>query len=133
MIIYMETLRDTLSKNFKRVIEDSGMTVRELAHRIGVSETSLHRWKSGAEVPKLEHVDGIARVLNIDPGEFYKSERPIINISPRGTLKKYLVIPDQVVELASQLGDDQGYVWDEIIETLEIALKQKEVPSNGKG
>lgn len=130
MIIYMESLRDTLSKNFKRVIEDSGLSVRELAKRIGVSETSMHRWKSGAEVPKLEHVDDLARILGVDPGEFYKSEKPVINISPRGMLRKYLVIPDHVVELACQL-DENDDVWEDIEETLLIAVEAKKL--HGKG
>ena len=126
MIIHMDSLRDTLSKNFKRVIDESGMSVRDLAKSIGVSETSFHRWKSGADIPKLEHVDELARVLRIDPGEFYKSERPVINLSPRGVLKKYLVIPDEFVELACQLDADDP-VWQDMEEGLLVAIHERKL------
>lgn len=125
MIIYMESLRETLSKNFKRVVEESGMSVRELAKEIGVSETSFHRWKSGSDIPKLEHVDDLARVLGINPGEFYKSDRPVVSISPRGILKKYLVIPDDFVELAFRLEPDSK-AWKDLITVLETAIEDQE-------
>lgn len=99
MIIYVESLRETLSKNFMRAVEQSGRSVRDLAAAIGVSETSFHRWKNGTDVPKLENVEAIAKELGVSPSEFYKTDGGVVSItSPRRVLQKYLVIPDEIVE-----------------------------------
>lgn len=128
MIIHLESLKDTLSKNFKRIVSASDMSVREIASSIGVTESSLHRWKSGTDVPKLENVDALAKLFGVDPAEFYKTEGNVITLTPRGALKKYLVIPDEIVEELSHF-EEKDKIWEMIKGAIKI---QKEFNAKNK-
>jgi transcriptional regulator with XRE-family HTH domain len=110
----VETIRVLICKNFNRLIEASEFNQKEIAKLVGVSEVTLHRWKRGENTPDLENIEELAKVLKIDPLEFYKSEneRP----SPRKlTIKsigKYLeAIPDDIYEEA-QIFNEKDEVWD---------------------
>lgn len=46
------------------ILKQNGMTQRELANQIGVTETSISRYISGARMPKANIVVYMADVLN---------------------------------------------------------------------
>ncbi len=46
-----------------------GLTLRELARRIGVTATACSNWETGRHRPNARTVPKLARALNLDPME----------------------------------------------------------------
>ena len=57
-----------LGKNIKDMREKKGLTQEELGKRIGVDKSSVSRWENGDREPKLDHLNKIARVLEVPSG-----------------------------------------------------------------
>lgn len=133
MIIVMENLRETLARNLTRLIEASDLSVKEIARRIGVTDVSIHRWKSGANPPDVGNMDALAKVLGVDPMEFYRSEGAhIVTMKPSVALKKYLVLPDEIVEDLCQFGPESN-VWVNIRHAIELEKKVASLQKNQPG
>lgn len=122
MIIVMDSLKDILAKNIERLIEASGRSVRDIASEIKVSDVSIHRWKSGANPPDVVNMEALAKALNVDPMEFYKSESNIVPLYGNTALRKFLILPDDIVEDLSALSPDpSANVW----ENIRIAIEEE--------
>lgn len=119
MIILMETMRDTVYKNFKRMLEATPISAAEIARATKVHESTVSRWKKGEIVPGIENLDNLAKIFGVDVMEFYKREGNVATISPRTALRKYLVIPDDIIEELCHFNEDSG-VWEAIKEVIEI-------------
>ena len=113
MIIFMESMRDTVCKNFKRIIEASPLSPADVAKAMKVHDSTVSRWKKGETVPEVDHLDELAKILGVDVSEFYRREGNIATISPRTALRKYLVIPDDVIEDLSHFSEADD-VWKNI-------------------
>jgi transcriptional regulator with XRE-family HTH domain len=59
-----------LGRAIRQIREDAGLTVRELAERVGVNHGTQSRWETGDRAPKPENVTRILTLLNIT-GEKY--------------------------------------------------------------
>lgn len=131
MIIIMESMRETITRNFNRLVKESGMKKREIAHQLHISEATLQRWKAGLNIPEVTTIEALAGVLGVDPIEFYKREDNIAPMSPRGALKKYLVIPDEIVEGLSHFAPDDE-VWEMIKTAIRIQNEEAEAKAREK-
>lgn len=54
------------SENLKSIREKRRLSQKKLADLTGVSQASINYWESGARTPKIEQVQKLASVLNID-------------------------------------------------------------------
>jgi transcriptional regulator with XRE-family HTH domain len=126
----MESMRETVCRNFKRIIEGSPLNAAEIARAAKVHESTVSRWKKGETVPEVDNLDEIAKILGVDVMEFYKREGNVATISPRTALKKYLVIPDDIIEDLSLFGEEAG-VWEDIRAAILLEKKEQSRP-NGK-
>ena len=70
----MGNIGKILCKNFNRLVDLSGKTKREIAQQMGVSESTLQRWKSGASHPEIVNLERLAVVLGVNPLEFFATE-----------------------------------------------------------
>lgn len=54
--------------NIKKIIEDSGLTVRDFAKKIYVSERTVWKWISGSKIPmtRQRQIDDFAKTMNSD-------------------------------------------------------------------
>jgi transcriptional regulator with XRE-family HTH domain len=132
MIIIMETLRDLVCKNFNRMLEqhlkdNPGLTISRFAKDLKFSEPTFYRWKNGESVPEVANMEILARAFRVDPMEFYRQEGgpAVVNISPSRALKKYLVIPDSIVEELCHY-DSTHEVWDLIQGVIDGVKKAEE-------
>jgi transcriptional regulator with XRE-family HTH domain len=120
MIIAMVSLRETICKNFTRVMDahpEIGAT--EIAKSINVHRSMIYKWRDGVNVPDPDHMDALAKLFRVDVTEFYRTNgESVISLSPSVALRKYLVIPDKVIELAQGLPDDTK-IWGIIEDELE--------------
>lgn len=70
----MGNIGKIVCNNFNRLIDSCGMTKRDIAHQMGVSESTLQRWKNGVSCPEIPNLERLAEVIHIDPIEFFKTE-----------------------------------------------------------
>jgi hypothetical protein len=73
----MQQRRNGFAKRFNAALEKSGHAglsdgeiVKLLARqRVVVSSVSVSNWRNAKYMPKFEQIEGIAQMLNVDPGE----------------------------------------------------------------
>ena len=53
-----------------------GFTQRQLAEKIGVSNTSISNWEKGFSRPDADLIQKLCRVLRLQPNDFYGTETP---------------------------------------------------------
>jgi len=58
-----------LGERLHELREQHGLTLRELAERIGVSATAIHAWECGRRNPKLKHIQAFADAFRLSQGE----------------------------------------------------------------
>lgn len=56
----------------KELIKSRGIKQKWLADQVGVTRLTISNWVNGKYIPKQEHVEKLAKVLNVD-------EQTIIN------------------------------------------------------
>lgn len=56
-----------MAEKLKAVRTDKGLTQKELAHRVGVSESAIRNYELMAALPKEKHLIAIAKALDIRP------------------------------------------------------------------
>lgn len=57
----------TFSKNLKQIRIKQGLSQKEIADRLGVSQPSYAQYESGKRKPKLETIQKIATALSVNP------------------------------------------------------------------
>jgi hypothetical protein len=73
----MQQRRAAFSKRFNAALQKGGKAglsdgslVKLLAREgVGVSSASVANWRNAKHMPKLEQIEGVARMLGVDPGE----------------------------------------------------------------
>jgi len=55
----------SLSRHVRLAREARGLTVSELADRIGVSTMAVYNWESGRSRPRLPNLSALCRVLRL--------------------------------------------------------------------
>jgi transcriptional regulator with XRE-family HTH domain len=123
----MENIRDVICKNCTRLIESSKMSQKTIASKVGVSEPTIYRWKSGENTPELANIEALANVLGVSTLEFYRTseERAPIEMAPDIVLRKYLRVPNEIVELAQDF-DPNDPVWGGVKTWLKDRIKDKQ-------
>lgn len=125
MIITMKPLREILAGNIERVITASHLSVKEIAASLKVSETTVHRWKAekNSIPPDVANMEALAKLLNVDPVEFYKSPDNVVTLYGHAPLTNYMIIPDDIVEgLAHLHPRPEANVWTNI----RVAIKEEQ-------
>lgn len=125
----MKPLREILAHNIDRLIAGSDLNVREIAAALKVSETTVHRWKAKKDPipPDVENLDALAKLLRVEPTEFYKSEENVIPVYGNTLLKRYMVIPDSVMKLIADLDGDYDHgMWAGVEGVLKVAIDDQQ-------
>ncbi|MBB5887718.1 helix-turn-helix domain-containing protein [Lactovum miscens] len=53
-------------RNVKFYREKAGLTQKELGLKMGKSESAISKWESGINSPKLEEIEQLAKVLDVE-------------------------------------------------------------------
>lgn len=84
-----------MNNNFSSFIaglrKELGLTQKELADRIGVSDKAVSRWENGRNYPDIEIMQSLAEVLGVSVSELLSGERlekeAIISVSEKNVIK----------------------------------------------
>ena len=52
-------------KRLKEIRKDKGLSMSELANKIGVSTNTISRWERGERIPNLEALVALAKFLSL--------------------------------------------------------------------
>lgn len=67
-----------ITVDLTKVLKERGLTSKELAEKIGITEANLSILRSGkAKAIRFSTLDAICKVLNCAPGEFIKYEEGV--------------------------------------------------------
>lgn len=123
MIITMGSMRETICKNFNRLWgEHSDMGATELAKEIGVHRSMIYKWSDGTNIPEPPNITALARVFKIDPAKFYEGAENVIPMYGNSSIRKAMVIPDDVIEGLYELAGDEK-IWEQV--KAAILLRKK--------
>lgn len=51
-----------------------GMTQKDLAEYLGVTESAVSQWENGTSAPRLKHLQAIAKIFGIEIGDIILPE-----------------------------------------------------------
>lgn len=103
--------------SIKRLRLESGLTLLEVANRLGVKEATVQRYESGAiKNLKYDTIIALSKIFNCDPIEIMglDDKKDTAPLSPK---KKELV--NKFMELVSQLTEDE---LQEVVKSMEFIL-----------
>lgn len=113
IIVNMKPLKDIIGENISRIIKESPYTSRDIAKRLNVTEVTIHRWKTGENPPDVANLEALAKMLMVDPAEFYKGSDNVIPMYGNSSIRKAMVIPDEVIEGFYELAGDEK-LWEQV-------------------
>jgi transcriptional regulator with XRE-family HTH domain len=123
----MENIRIILGQNLKRRRKALGLNQEGLAERSGLSITYIKNIERGVSWPSPESFEAIADGLGVTVGTLLNEpaeEGKVLTMTT--AFRRALYVPEEVYELASELSPNDE-VWEEVIDTLNIAIAQKEI------
>lgn len=88
-----------LAALMERAIDDSGLSQRELASRLVISETTVSNWKRGVRPPTIEMVNAVCALLALSPDTLLRA----IGIE---------LHPPAFAKLPRDLQDDLLFLWE---------------------
>lgn len=120
-----------MDANFKNRVETllkaKGMTQRELAAKLGVSEVTVSRWMTdgaNGRNPSVQTLQKIAEILETSPDYLLGKEMPEQKSSSEGSALGGLVITAGVVIAAVALAKAAGLLGEKDKEEIEKILNQ---------
>ena len=120
--------RDKFIDNLTAARKSRGLTQKQVAEALGVSDRTYSKWETGDTEPSLEHICSLAEFYGISPAEFFREEAPKEGIL-RNELKT--MTPVQAMLRTREIMDeaydglcDNAWYWsDRLDEDYEEALR----------
>lgn len=81
-------MNDNFRNRVEELIKLRGMTHREFASRLGVSEVTVSRWLNGERNPSAENLNKIAEVLGTTPSYFFIDDSQVFKQNEQEGQKK---------------------------------------------
>lgn len=67
-------VNDTVAKNLSHMLKVRGMTQLELATRMEVSTATVSNWCNGVKLPRMDKIDRICSILNINRSDLIEDK-----------------------------------------------------------
>ena len=67
-------MEDNFSEKLKKIMFEKGITQKELAEKLGVSQAFISSWQVGKRHPKLSSIKKIAKAVNVPVNYFITDE-----------------------------------------------------------
>lgn len=130
----MGNIGERLRDRVKKLRATTGLSQVALANRAGVSVQTIKDVEAGRRGLGLKALEGISSALGISIEELKGKSEPRVEKIEAFKAKKMIQyfesIPDEIYELALELGDSRESVWEDIAETLLIAIEDKKLNKN---
>lgn len=77
--------------NLKKARKHKGMTQKELAKQLGISDNGISNWEKGVSRPDIDQVARLCSILGINPNELITSDivQDVITPAEKNLIKKY--------------------------------------------
>jgi transcriptional regulator with XRE-family HTH domain len=125
----MENIRIILGANIKRLRKRAGIrTQEELAERSKLSEQMVKLVETGKRWPSPATTEAIAKAIGVTISELFGEESQAGSLPVSRTLRKMACIPDEIYELAEDIGIDDE-IWSGVLGALK---KRKEIIERSK-
>jgi transcriptional regulator with XRE-family HTH domain len=124
-----------LSDNIKRFRELKGLTVQELADKMGIGKAGIYKWESGETKPGIDSLTDLSKALDVSIGEltgenptsvdkasdnkqngigpretFYQDlmeKNEQYSVIPTAVLKDYKIVPDKIIDVIIKSGENE--------------------------
>ena len=83
---------NTFGKRLSALLEERGMSQRELADKIGITEVSMSRYIRSERMPRATEIINMAKVLGVQTADLIDTEQPYISAPVGKKGVKYCVI-----------------------------------------
>ena len=65
--INMSKVSEIFAEKLKELRNEKGLSLKQLAKKIGVSDVAIGRWERKLQTPNIEMMDIIAKYFNVTP------------------------------------------------------------------
>lgn len=86
-------IRDNISKNLKKYMEENNINNKELATILNVSESTVGKWLLKKSVPRMGVIEKISNYFNIEKSELIEDKNDLSNIPGIKIIKKFTTVP----------------------------------------
>lgn len=86
-------IRDNISKNLKKYMEENNINNKELATILNVSESTVGKWLLKKSVPRMGVIEKISNYFNIEKSELIENKNDLSNIPGIKIIKKFVTVP----------------------------------------
>ena len=86
-------IRDNISKNLKKYMEEKDINNKELANILNVSESTVGKWLLKKSVPRMGIIEQISNYFNIEKSELIEDKNDLSNIPGIKIIKKFVTVP----------------------------------------
>lgn len=125
---YLMEITEIISLNVKTFRAKKGITQKALAVACGVGEQQIRDIEAGRRKPSIDLLFSISVALGVNSGDLLdepEGRKPLRLEPPRKVLQKYMMIPDEVVDLIYKVNPSDA-TWENIIGALEVELESKQ-------
>ena len=92
-------VRECFSEAISALIKQRGITQKELAVAMGLTQTSVSRWVNGKEIPSHPTLDALCRYFNVPPMALFAA-----------TENMYAAGPGKIVLDLEKIAAESGYI-----------------------
>jgi DNA-binding XRE family transcriptional regulator len=78
----MNEIRETLREHVASAINTSGMSKKEIAAHLGLTQAAISNWLAGKTVPDIETMIRLCKLFHLTLNDMYFDDVPIIQSDP---------------------------------------------------
>lgn len=108
----MEDKEIKFSLMVKTLRQQAGLTMKQLAEKMGKTESAISRWESGDNSPKLEDINALADFFNVDMNTL---------VYGAGVVPK-----NEPFDISKLANTDDDAVWDKLVSSGGRPLTEKD-------
>lgn len=124
----------SLGKRLKDLREKRGFTQSQLADKVGRNPHTIKDYEADRAMPSMRALELLANALGVSQRDLFDPNvqtQEVVTLSPSQSIKRYLSIPDEIVELAPGFDLDDE-VWNIVKSVMKKELEAKLKKQNKK-
>lgn len=86
-------IRDNISKNLKRYMEEKDINNKELANILNVSESTVGKWLLKKSVPRMAIIEQISNYFNVEKSDLIEDKNELSKTSGKKIIKNFVTVP----------------------------------------